>query len=363
MKMQSRFGLALVAILFMVGCAGRNAADSKPLVSVSGAESIGYATLWTSNLSVPKANRISHVVAVEDMVLVTETPSNFVTAMALTDGRVLWSQPVGGKWDRVLGASRSGKQVVVSTETDMYILAANDGRLLYMHRLEETVGAPPVVINDLAIFGGITGRVFAQDINSGLSRWAYKLANRIQAPPTLVGNTVVVSDGSGNIVMLTTDGGQLIWTNLAFGPVVAAVAVTPATVYIPSTDSTLYAINRATGRDRWKFPATEPLAIAPVVAGNFVLQALPSGKLVALDANDGSVKWRRDDLNVVALLVNDRGVIVQCKDCVEVVDPATGQTRAMMNVASGVQAVVPTPGNGLIIASPRGRLARMAPAK
>ncbi|MFB6147190.1 MAG: PQQ-binding-like beta-propeller repeat protein [Halobacteriaceae archaeon] len=74
---------------------------------------------------------------------------------------------------------------------------------------------------------------------------------------------------------------------------VAAAAAGP-TVYVGSSDHHVYAIDAADGTERWRFDADGRVKSSPTVVGGTVYVGSDSPAVYALDAADGTEQWRYD---------------------------------------------------------------------
>jgi outer membrane protein assembly factor BamB len=266
------FTAALLFASALPGCAfNRAPAVEGPLMATANARAIGYTPAWSSDLGVPRRDRLTQIEILDDMIVSVETPSNVVSAVALRDGAPLWKSVVGEPGVRLFNPIRSGRYIFVASENRMYTLLADSGQQELWNPLKSPVDVGPALVNTYAIFGGSNGQVFAQDVIAGASRWAYALTSGVVARPVpaLPGN-VVVADGGGVYAMLDATSGKAIWRGRTFGRISARPAVTGGTVYVASEDQTLYAVLRATGADRWKYRAAAPLTQDPLALGNSV---------------------------------------------------------------------------------------------
>ena len=146
------------------------------------------------------------------------------------------------------------------------------------------------------------GRVFAvnwpyqataYDAETGERLWQTDLEEQMVLPPTATSEGVLVPDRTG-VTLLDADDGSIRWRadhdgNATEGA--AAVAEGAAYVQSNASEGTLHALDLETGEERWS--AAVRHEGTPVVADG-VVYARDYNNLVALDADDGTVRWRYD---------------------------------------------------------------------
>lgn len=143
---------------------------------------------------------------------------------------------------------------------------------------------------------GHGGDVVAFDLDSGRSLW------RTNTRATLAGGTgagnglVVVGTSEGAVIALNESDGTERWRVKVNGEVLAAPAVAPRAVIVRTVDGKLHGLAPDTGKELWQYEQTVPrLSLRgtsrPVVAGTAVICGFDNGKVVALNAADGSLLW------------------------------------------------------------------------
>jgi outer membrane protein assembly factor BamB len=172
-------------------------------------------------------------------------------------------------WHRVLGDSVLGTPLVagnrvfaLTTSGRLYALRPRDGRTLWSVQVGSQVVSTPAIWGRSIItpgYGAGASFVAAYNVASGTRRWrtAVPVDDYAQlTSPTIYGNTVYVSGGM-----------------------------------------TIYALSASTGRVIWKSQVTtssDGLVSGPVAVsgyGEFVIAAGMDGRVYALDARTGAVRW------------------------------------------------------------------------
>ncbi|MGY6634968.1 MAG: outer membrane protein assembly factor BamB family protein [Alkalilacustris sp.] len=198
------------------------------------------------------------------------------------------------------------RSTVAATSTDGSVLWSRDVRPDWAGRGMAGGGGLAVGEGRLFVTSGY-GKVLALDPATGAVLWRKRLDAPVSAPPTVVGGEVfvVAVDGSG-WALDAADGRvrwQLGWLPASSGMVGgAAPAVAGGRVFLPFATGDVAAADRATGNEAWRTRvAGRRLGQAnagitgisgdPVVVGNTVFVGNRSGRVAALDAATGTLRW------------------------------------------------------------------------
>jgi eukaryotic-like serine/threonine-protein kinase len=146
-------------------------------------------------------------------------------------------------------------------------------------------------------------------------RWAFPTGERIVSSPAWADGVVYVGSDDGNLYAVDAATGRQRWMHRTRGPVSGSPAVAGGRVYVTSYDGRLHALDAKTGDLLWKF-ATEgerrfeakglhgmqprhqtfadPFDVylsSPVVAEGLVAFGSGDGRIYAVDAASGSMRW------------------------------------------------------------------------
>ncbi len=143
---------------------------------------------------------------------------------------------------------------------------------------------------------GHNGEVAAWDLETGRSLWR----TRTKAP--LSGGTgageglVVVGSSEGAVIALNAADGAERWRVKVNGEVLSAPAVSPHAVLVRTVDGKLRGLAPDTGKELWQYQQSVPRlslrgTAKPIVAGDAAICGFDNGKVVALNASDGSLMW------------------------------------------------------------------------
>ncbi len=339
----------------------RNAsATPAPLISAIDAKHLGYHVAWSADLSLPSGATITRA-AILDSLLVVVDRQNIVTAISMSDGSVQWATPVGDPALHTLFTpARWDDRIIVSSEVELVHLESSSGRLLERQRLASSVTDGPAVVDYIACFGGIDGRLFGHDLRAGYARWAFDMGGQIRARPTAVGNDFFAATTTGFFGMFTREGERL-WHGRALDRIDAPAAALRNLILIPSHDHALYAVLRATGRDVWVFRSTQPIEEAPVMIGptTAVIPADRQGGALAIDTASGKEVWRLPEAGDL-VPASDGKVLRNFGNELFLIDLATTRPLARASVR-GVEWIMQGPEGVRLLLTPRGRIVRLNP--
>jgi outer membrane protein assembly factor BamB len=363
--------LALAATLAACESAETNSsAPLRPAASVQtglpiepfDAAEMGYVTRWVANLSLEKRQEIRRATVLEELglLITVEKPTNLVSAIALRDGELVWRQVIGNTQETLFEPyTVNEEQLLINSETRVYVLSAADGRIEGISELESTVVSNPVVFGDDAVFGGRNGVVFAHDIRAGFSKWSYKLTASILTGPVRSGSNVFVADSAGSYAMFDGNEGTLLWRNRTWGGVTAQPAVSLSGIYVACRDRSLYAFNRITGNDIWIYRTTVPLTDDPRPLGRLILQPVPDQGLHAIGATDGELKWTYEEPVEPIKLIDDR-LLFMAPQRFLMLDAESGEVVEQFPTRT-LRKAVPGPDDSLILITPKGEILRLDP--
>ena len=143
---------------------------------------------------------------------------------------------------------------------------------------------------------GHKGEVVAFELASGRVAWR----ERIKAPlsgGTAAGNgLVLVGTSDGQLLALDAASGKSRWSVRVSGEVLAPAAISTRVIALRTVDGKLHALAPADGHELWAQQQPVPRlslrgTASPVIAGDLVLCGFDNGKVLAVNAGDGSVQW------------------------------------------------------------------------
>jgi outer membrane protein assembly factor BamB len=190
-----------------------------------------------------------------------------IRAMEAATGHSLWNYSL----DRPVSALpvAHGARLLVPTEAgDIIALAVADGTVSWTRPLGSPTRHPMAVQDSTVATALADGRVIALDADTGELLWERSLPGTLSAPAT-ARDRVFVGSTNNFFYALDAGSGREVWRWRTGGDVVGAAA-TDDRVYFVSLDNILRAVNRDNGNQRWKAdiptrPSAPPVAVGDVV--------------------------------------------------------------------------------------------------
>ncbi len=158
----------------------------------------------------------------------------------------------------------------------------------------------PVIISELIYFGDNGGSLYALNKRTGAVVWNKQLDGAIKSKPSAYKDRLIVNDVSGKVSAFNCRTGQVMW-QFEIGPeksvdmwdyYLSSPVVHKEVVFIGSGDNHIYAINANDGSLKWKYQTGGVVHASPVLHNDKVLVGSFDGYFYALDCNTGNELWR-----------------------------------------------------------------------
>lgn len=318
--------------------------DSRSRVT---ATSTAGETLWTASL-VPDSDREGDAtgggLAYSGGTLYATSGFGAVHALDAASGAEQWVQ----RLEAPATASPTvagGLVYVVSRDNTAWAIDARNGRVRWNLAGTPSVsgtigGAGPAVTEQMAIFPFASGEVVAALRQGGVRQWgatvagtrkgrAYANVTDIVADPVISGGVLYTGNQSGQAVAIDMDTGTRIWTadDGAYGP----VWVAGGSVFLVSDEAELVRLDAGTGQTIWS-------------------QDLPYFKRTRASKRRGIYAYFGPVLAGGNLWVaSDDGTLTAY-------DPATGDSRQVLDVPSGAATNIAVAGGTMYVVSENGQL-------
>lgn len=172
------------------------------------------------------------------------------------------------------------------------------------------VWADITAANGAIYVGADNGKLRALDAQTGASRWIYTAAGPLRCGPTVAGDRLYVTSDDGILHCIRTRDAKPVWQlrvnrmpaerlpandpKSKYDFHGAPVTVVRNTVYAGTHEGRVLALDAADGSARWSFSTGDRILAAPFVAGDRVLVGCYDGKVYALDAATGALRWTFD---------------------------------------------------------------------
>lgn len=188
----------------------------------------------------------------------------------------------------------------------IHVLDPADGTELWHTALGSHIGEYPTVADGRVYVGGTadndaqgTNTLFAIDGASGEQLWKFTAGRPIGVPPAVVDGVAYVGGGDdGRFYALDAATGEEVWhyeTTSGQG-FISPPAVKDGTVYVGGGGDTMLALDAADGTERWRRAMNLAWRRPPTVGEDTVYVSSSRDRLIALDAATGEERWRNTEV-------------------------------------------------------------------
>src|SRR5215469_1294021 len=240
-----------------------------------------------------------------------------VFALDPADGKVIWKSGVGSPV-RSAPTVSDGRVFAVTIENELVVLAADDGRRLWVHNaIPETAsllgGASPAVEGEVVVAAYSSGEIYALTVETGRPLWSDNLAAArsvdavsaladIRGWPVIDRGRVYATSHSGRMVAIDLRTGDRVWEQELGGT--HSLWVAGDYVYVLSTNNELICLTRNDGKVRWvrMLPSYEdekkrkdPMIWAgPVLGGDRLIVLSSDGGAISISPYTGEPLGREE---------------------------------------------------------------------
>jgi outer membrane protein assembly factor BamB len=207
----------------------------------------------------------------------------------------------------------NGREVLVGTDEGwVYRLRAGDGDVRWEVELDGPVHGSPVAEGDRVYVGTTHGTFYALDRTSGSVDWTIENDREIESRAAAGGGLVFYTTNAGRLVAADASSGETAWTYSRSIPEEFTIqgsgtpVVEKQTVYCGFSDGSVAALEIRSGAKKWVADVSsgktdftdvgEPV----IVRGDHVYATSYGAGLSALDRESGSVEWTRSFENIAS---------------------------------------------------------------
>jgi outer membrane protein assembly factor BamB len=152
------------------------------------------------------------------------------------------------------------------------------------------------VDGDRVYAAGHKGDVSAFALASGKSLWRVRLKAPLSGGTAAGAGLVLIGTSDGRLFALDADNGASRWSVRVSGEVLAPAAISEHLIALRTVDGKLHALSPADGHELWVQQQQVPRlslrgTARPVIAGDLVLCGFDNGRVMAVNAADGTVQW------------------------------------------------------------------------
>ena len=143
---------------------------------------------------------------------------------------------------------------------------------------------------------GRKGEVAAFDLNSGRELWHVRTKTQLSGGTGVGDELVIVGSSKGEVIALREKNGATAWKVNVNGEILSPPAISQRLIVLRTVDGKLHGLAPSDGHELWVQDQQVPRlslrgTATPVFTGDLVLCGFDNGKVVALNAGDGSVQW------------------------------------------------------------------------
>jgi len=264
-------------------------------------------TRWTAQVG-SGANR-SHTgfeTAVRDNAAYTVDSSGRVTAINVTNGKMIWSANLKG-CPSSGPAVQSGYLVFGTHNGEVVALNSGNGNLIWHVRMSTELLAPPRIAGQWVLIKTVDAKVTALRLQTGQTCWCFShkaplIMLQKDSAPVISGDKVFVGFGSGEFCALALRTGQLLWEQKIAVPrglneldsmvnIIADPIVCGSMVYVAAYQGKLVALSTQTGQILWERVLSTYNNFS--VQGNLIVVADEQGVIWGINRFNGCVLWQQ----------------------------------------------------------------------
>jgi len=152
------------------------------------------------------------------------------------------------------------------------------------------------IANGRVYAAGHQGDVVALELANGRVAWRTRTKTPLSGGTAASADLVVVGGSDGQLLALAAASGKMVWRVRLNGEVLAPAAISTRLIAVRTVDGKLHGLSPADGHELWNAEQQVPRlslrgTARPVIVGEVVLCGFDNGKVMAVNANDGSVQW------------------------------------------------------------------------
>lgn len=296
---------------------------------------MGYSRGWRAYPIVTRRQRVTHVEAYEDIVLLLESGST-LSCVDAVDGDSRWHIQLDTPVTPFLGVERRNNLIYVNSSSELYIIDVLSGELRARQRLPLVVSTGPTVYGSQLLFGCADGQIYSfvpTQGEAGIKLWGNQLNHPVKMDAVVIDDTVAFVSTGGDVLFMDPSRGSPVMRagngqqfNALFDGPGAMPAAAPGMLLVPSLDQSLWAFTPADSRNLWRVPTQAPINSKPVTYGDHVFIELPEYGFSAVNLGTGAITWSLADVG---------GELVAVRDGLLVVFDAGGAVITQIDGATG----------------------------
>ena len=270
--------------------------EYRPLVAPDGRElgpyeRLGFRIEW-KGLPVLSRRQQPKFFDVFDDRVVFQDSGNTMTVMDASTGRNIWASEIDNPTARFIGNARVGDTLYSASDNELFELDIKTGNINQRHRLAVVSNSGPVIVGNIAVFGGAAGQALGHNLLSTYKQWGYQLNGVITSRPVEVDGTVALVSQRGEVAFLDPATGS----SSAIGEIYSGLVNDPVSgdglLFIASTDQSIYAFSPTRGEPVWRVRTPQPIVDQPMFIEGKVYVTIPGEGMTQLAAGSGAKLWQ-----------------------------------------------------------------------
>lgn len=156
----------------------------------------------------------------------------------------------------------------------------------------------PTISGGVIFAAANNGEVVALNKANGRRVWSRDLETQLSGGVSVAEGRLFVAAVSGDVIALASDNGSELWRHNVGAEVLSPLAANASIAVVQTLDGRLLGLNASTGEETWEYISTVPVLTmravsTPLLIADTVVAGFASGKAVAIDANNGKIRWER----------------------------------------------------------------------
>ena len=236
--------------------------------------------------------------------LYVTTDRGIVQSIDAQTGRTNWVAETGRASRAVEAPGMNDQFVAAVNGSNLYLLNASDGKLVWQRKLSGATGAGPTLSDQLLFVPLLNGTIDTFELHDRReAAWSFRSTGRTLVPPTYNGSLVAWPTDRGHLYVAQGDIKNVLYQVSTNNPIVAAItALHPGRLLTASLSGYVYCIDELDGAVQWRFSTGERVERAPVVVGEAIYVVTEGGKLFRISGKTGLEDWSRWVTGITGLL-------------------------------------------------------------
>lgn len=313
---------------------------------------LGYQWQWTGYPPLQPGATIDHATAYPDLLAFMGSASTLSVLEANT-GKVRWSRQLDRPTTRFVDSVRRGDTLYEASDTELWEINLLNGNTIDRDSLGALVNTAPLLVGNLAVFGTLSGELFAWQMENDFKLWSYDFDGPINIPPIQVSDEyIAVLSGNGQVRTLEAANAHSGMSARIAGGSDADLVTDGVGLYVASLDQSIYAFDITDGFRFWRIRSGAPVTVQHTLHDGVLYATTRDNGLSAIDSATGEAVWNTPDIGGWVLTVLEgRELIVWSGREMLSVDKERGDVlaRVPLSGVSGIRTDSITDGNIYVI--------------